>query len=83
VDEIWIVTGGRGELWRRNSVRESTLPIDPGVCFTIPAGTDFQFRSQSSEPLVVIGMTMPPWPGLGEAELAQGIWSPTLMPGPH
>lgn len=68
VDKIWIVTSGYGELWRRDGMRDATagierdvtVDIEPGVCVTIPVGTDFQFRTLSHEPLIVIGVTMPP-----------------------
>ena len=48
----------------------------------IPLGTTFQFRALGDEPLCAIGATMPPWPGPGEAVLAEGPWTPTVPPGP-
>ena len=78
VEEIWFFLSGFGEMWRRQKGREATVPIESGVCVTIPLGTHFQFRSFGYEPLVAIGITMPPWPGEGEAIVVQGKWKPTL-----
>jgi len=30
------------------------------------------------DPLTVLGVTMPPWPGAGEATAAAGPWTPTV-----
>ncbi len=32
----------------------------------------------SPEPLAAIGVTMPPWPGDGEASAVEGRWAPTV-----
>jgi mannose-6-phosphate isomerase-like protein (cupin superfamily) len=74
VEEIWFVVAGRGEMWRRQGEREETLPLEPGVCLTIPLGTRFQLRASASEPVSVIGVTMPPWPGDDEAIPVIGPW---------
>lgn len=76
VEEIWYILSGRGEMWRKQGDREETVPIDPGVCLSIPVGTHFQFRSFGYEPLAAIGVTMPPWPGSGEAYAVVGKWPP-------
>jgi len=78
VEEIWIFLSGRGEMWRKQNGREEIVPVDPGVCLTIPLGTHFQFRSFGYGPLAAIGATMPPWPGEGEAVLVEGKWTPTV-----
>lgn len=78
VEEIWFVLSGRGEMWRRQDGREEIVPLVPGVSVTIPLGTHFQFRSLDAEPLAAIGVTMPPWPGEGEAMLVPGPWTPTV-----
>jgi len=78
VEEIWFFVNGRGEMWRKLNDREETVPVDPGVCITIPLGTHFQFRSFGYEPLAAIGVTMPPWPGEGEAYEVQGKLTPTV-----
>jgi mannose-6-phosphate isomerase-like protein (cupin superfamily) len=77
VEEIWYVVGGRGEMWRRQGDRESVVPLEPGVCLTIPLGTHFQFRSLGPEPLAAVAVTMPPWPGPDEATPVAGHWTPT------
>src|SRR5437867_13091546 len=69
VEEIWYVLRGRGELWRRQNPREEVVALRPGVCLTVPLGAHFQFRALGDEPLTVLGATMPPWPGTGEASV--------------
>jgi hypothetical protein len=54
------------------------VPVESGVCLTIPLGTHFQFRSLGAEPLCALGVTMPPWPGEGEAIMVQGKWEASL-----
>ena len=78
VEEIWFILSGRGEMWRRQGDREEVVPLERGVCLTIPLGTRFQFRAFGDEPLAALGVTMPPWPGEGEAVLASGPWAPTV-----
>jgi mannose-6-phosphate isomerase-like protein (cupin superfamily) len=81
VEEIWYVLGGRGEMWRRQGQRECVVPLEAGVCLTIPIGTHFQFRSFGPEPLAAVAITMPPWPGADEAVPVAGAWTPTEPPG--
>lgn len=81
VEEIWFFLTGRGEMWRKLGGHEAVVPVDPGVCLTIPLGTHFQFQSLRSEPLAAIGVTMPPWPGEGEASEVPGPWTPTVRRG--
>ncbi len=78
VEEIWFFLTGRGEMWRKQNGREDVVPVEPGVCLTIPLGTRFQFRSFGYEPLAAVGVTMPPWPGEGEAYEVEGAWVPTM-----
>lgn len=78
IEEIWFFLAGRGEMWRKQGEREETVPVEPGVCLTIPVGTHFQFRSFGYEPLSAVGVTMPPWPGEDEAIIVQGPWEPTV-----
>jgi mannose-6-phosphate isomerase-like protein (cupin superfamily) len=82
VQEIWVFLSGRGEMWRKLGDREEVVPVDPGVCLTLPVGTHFQFRSFGYQPLAALGVTMPPWPGQGEAYFVEGRWEPTVEPGP-
>ncbi|HTO06818.1 MAG TPA: cupin domain-containing protein [Myxococcota bacterium] len=74
VEEIWWFLSGRGEMWRKQSGREEVVPVEAGVCLTIPLGTHFQFRALGTEPLRALGVTMPPWPGDGEAVPVPGKW---------
>jgi mannose-6-phosphate isomerase-like protein (cupin superfamily) len=74
VDEIWYVLHARGEMWRKQGERQEVVPMEPGVCLSIPVGTRFQFRSFGYEALAAISVTMPPWPGPGESYEVDGIW---------
>ena len=78
VEEIWFFLSGRGEMWRQQGGQEAIVAIESGVCLTIPLGTHFQFRSCGYEALVALGVTMPPWPGAGEAIVVPGKWEPTV-----
>jgi len=79
VEEIWYFVSGRGEMWRQQGGREETVAVEPGVCLTIPLGTAFQFRSFGPESLAAVGLTMPPWPGDGEAVAVEGKWAATVL----
>jgi mannose-6-phosphate isomerase-like protein (cupin superfamily) len=80
VDEIWYVLRGRGEMWRSQAARqgregrEEIVPLEPGTCLSIPAGTSFQFRALGDGPLAAVAVTMPPWPGEDEAREVSGAW---------
>lgn len=78
VEEIWFFLSGRGEMWRKQEGQEEIVAVEPGVCLTIPLGTHFQFRSYGDEALAAIGVTMPPWPGEGEAIVVRGKWEATV-----
>ena len=78
VEEIWFFLSGRGEMWRKLEGQEEVVPVESGVCITIPLGTWFQFRALGTEPLRALGVTMPPWPGEDEAYEIPGKWPPTL-----
>jgi len=75
VSEIWFVLAGRGRVWRADNGREEILTLEPGLSLTIPLGTHFQFRNDGVEPLRILGVTMPPWPGPDEAMPVSGPWS--------
>lgn len=83
VDELWYFTQGRGQMWRQQGDQAEVVDVHPGTSLSIPVGTAFQFRSLGHKPLVAVAVTLPPWPGPGEAELVDGPWPPTLSPGPH
>ena len=78
VEEIWYVTRGRGRMWRRSSEREDITEIAVGVSLSLPTGTHFQFRCDGDEPLEAVAVTMPPWPGEGEAYIVAGKWPPNV-----
>jgi mannose-6-phosphate isomerase-like protein (cupin superfamily) len=79
VEEIWFFVSGRGQMWRQQPEGAAEIvDVYPGICLTIPLGTHFQFRSFGNEPLAAIGVTMPPWPGEGEALIVKGHWQPTV-----
>ncbi|MBK6928747.1 MAG: hypothetical protein IPH15_14915 [Comamonadaceae bacterium] len=46
----------------------------PGTSLSIPLGTSFHFRATGSTPFAAVGVTMPPWPGMDEAEFVVGPW---------
>ncbi len=74
VEEIWYILSGQGQMWRRRAERQETVPLEPGTCLSIPAGTHFQFRAAGDGPLAALGVTMPPWPGDDEAYDVPGRW---------
>ena len=78
VEEIWFFLSGNGQMWRQLGEENEIVDVRAGVCLAIPLGTHFQFRSVGVEPLVAIGVTMPPWPGEGEAVVVTGPWRPTV-----
>lgn len=74
VSELWTVIAGSGEIWRSDGAEESIVTLAPGVAVDIPLGTAFQFRSAGEQPLEVLGVTTPPWPGDDEAYPVDGAW---------
>ena len=74
VDELWLCLAGTGQVWRRRGEVEEIVEVEPDVALSIPVGTSFQFRSTGSEPLRLVIVTMPPWPGESEAVLVEGRW---------
>lgn len=78
VEELWYFTAGRGRMWRRLGDQEDVIDVAAGVSINIPLGARFQFRCDGAEPLVAVGVTMPPWPGNDEAQPVEGPWTPTL-----
>lgn len=79
VEELWFVVAGRGEMWRSLDGREEIVALEPGVSLSIPVGTRFQFRALGEAPFAAVGVTMPPWPGEGEAVAVEGVWAPTCV----
>ena len=75
VEEVWYVTAGRGQVWRKQSGRETVVDVEPGTALTIPTGVHFQFRTTGPEALRFVMCTMPPWPGEQEAVRVPDHWS--------
>ena len=74
VDEIWYVTAGRGQIWRKLGEREEVVDVAAGSALSIPVGTHFQFRTVGNEPFQFVMCTMPPWPGAHEAVRVPDYW---------
>lgn len=77
VEELWFFLAGAGEMWRSGDGAEETVAVRPGVSISIPPGTAFQFRARADSALEAVAVTMPPWPGMAEAEPVEGIWPST------
>lgn len=82
VEELWYFVAGRGEMWRKLGGSESVVAVEPGVSISIPVGTHFQFRAEGGEALAALAVTMPPWPGPGEAYFVEGRWPASVEAGP-
>jgi mannose-6-phosphate isomerase-like protein (cupin superfamily) len=78
VVEIWYVAAGKGRLWRKHGDSEEVTAPEPGLSLTIPTGTRFQFRNDGNGLLQIVAVTMPPWPGEGEAYPVAGIWEAAI-----
>ncbi len=74
IEEIWYILEGKGEIWRKNEKEEEIVEILPNISLTIPVKTHFQFRNTGNVPLKILIVSMPPWPGAGEAEFVDGYW---------
>ena len=81
VSEFWHVLSGQGEIWRRDGSGEETAVLERGVSVDVPVGTDFQYRCTGPEPLTFLCISMPRWPGDGEATAIDGPWTPTAPEG--
>jgi mannose-6-phosphate isomerase-like protein (cupin superfamily) len=77
VEEVWYVLAGTGRLWRRLDDGAEVTALAAGVSATIPAGAQFQFRNDGGGPLDIVAVTMPPWPGMAEADPVVGPGPPT------
>ncbi len=78
VEEIWVVIRGRGRMWRKSGAREEITELAPGISISLPVGTHFQLCCDGEDPLEAVAVTMPPWPGDGEAYIVTGKWAPTV-----
>lgn len=78
LEELWFILSGTGRMWRRLEGEEEVLALAPGLSLAIPPRTHFQFRCDGAEPLVALGVTMPPWTDASECHAVEGPWTPTL-----
>lgn len=78
VSEFWYVLTGHGQIWRDDGVESGVTDLVPGTSIDIPVGTRFQYRNVSDAELTFICVSMPPWPGVAEATLIEGMWPPTI-----
>jgi mannose-6-phosphate isomerase-like protein (cupin superfamily) len=78
VDEVWYFVSGRGRMWRKRHEEKEVIEVREGISVSIEVGTQFQFRCDSIEELAAVAVTMPPWPGNGEAYAVAGTWDPTV-----
>lgn len=75
VEEIWYCLAGQGQIWRQNDEQAGEAELSAGICVTIPRHTRFQFRNTGTEPLQIIIVTMPPWPGEQEWIRVEDHWT--------
>jgi len=75
VEEVWYFLEGTGQVWRKEGSDEQVTDVSPGVSLDIPLGAHFQFRNQGTAPLRFVIVTMPPWPGEGEAMRVKDYWA--------
>ena len=81
IHELWYFTAGIGQYWIKKDGIEEVYSVGKGSVVSLPKGTNFQFRNTSSdEPLEAVIVTMPPWPGEGEAIKVNGIWTTDFQP---
>lgn len=77
VDELWYVTAGHAQVWRKHGNQEEIVDVGPGSALSIPVGAHFQFRTVGPEPFRFVMCTMPPWPGAHEALRVPDHWPVT------
>ena len=78
VEEIWYFLAGTGRMWRSLGGVEEVVTVGAGLSLAIPVGARFQFRNDGEERLEAVAVTMPPWPGAGEAVAIEGAWAPRV-----
>jgi mannose-6-phosphate isomerase-like protein (cupin superfamily) len=74
VKELCYFTSGAGRVWRKLGDREEIVDVEPGWSLNIPTGASFQFQNSGDRPLCFVIVTIPPWPGEGEAVPQRGYW---------
>lgn len=79
VEEIWYCLSGKSEMWMQApDGSERTVSLTRGSCVAIPVATTFQLRNQGRCEANFFGVTVPAWPGEGEAEITEGKWLPRI-----
>lgn len=72
VEEIWLITAGRGRVWRcPPGGHAAPVDVREGDALAIPIGFSFQFAAAPDCELRLACFTTPPWPGSDEAEPAE------------
>ena len=100
VEEVWYIIAGRGRVWRcppdLPAAEAAPVGVAAGDAIVIPTGWAFQFAADGNDDsagdadagaggLRFICVTMPPWPGMDEAEIlppASGGLGPPTLPAP-
>ena len=78
VAEMWYILEDYGQVWRCppdiDPAGVKPMAVQPGDALTIPVGWRFQFSAaaDSAAGLRFLCITIPPWPGDGEAQPADG-----------
>jgi len=75
VTELWYVLDGLGQLARwddRPRRPPAVLPSCHGTSVGVPVATAFQFRCTGTDPLRLLLLTMPQWPGSDEVDTGVG-----------
>lgn len=100
VEEVWYIIAGRGRVWRcppdlPAAAEAAPVAVAAGDVIVILTGWAFQFAADGNDAsacdadagaggLRFICVTMPPWPGMDEAEIlppaSGGLGLPTLSP---
>ena len=99
VEEVWYIIAGWGRVWRcppdLPAAEVAPVGVAAGDAIVIPTGWAFQFAADGNDDgagdaeagaggLRFICVTMPPWPGMDEAEIlppaSGGLGLPTLSP---
>lgn len=78
IDEFWHILSGEGRIWMRLEGTEEIADLRPGLSISLPVGTRFQFRCDGHQPLEIVSVATPPWPGDDEAIGVEGPWTPTV-----
>lgn len=75
VEELGYVLDGYGELCRRqDGLAADTTLLQPGVAVDLATGITFQLRNTGAEPLRLLLLSLPSWPGPEETVAAEGCW---------